>query len=102
MTYDELGAPAARGRGMVWDGEDGAAGTAVWLALTQQGPTGTQCQSTLGLSGRQLMGLRKQPAVPEGLPKDQLGSPRRCRGVSLPVWRLPRSLCSSPSSNMEQ
>lgn len=39
------------------------------------------------------MGCRKQTAVPDRVPRDQLGSPRRCPGLS-----LPRSLCSSPSA----
>lgn len=34
----------------------------------------------------------------DGVPRDQLGSPRKCHGVSLPVWQLPRFLCSSPSA----
>ena len=52
--------------------------------------------------GRRLVGFRKQPAVPEGLPRHQLGGPRRCHGVSLPGWPLSRSLRGSPFSNMEQ
>lgn len=48
--------------------------------------------------GRQMTRCRKQTVVPDGVPRDQLGSPRKCHGVSLPVWQLLRSLCSSSSA----
>lgn len=39
MMYDELGTLAARGRGIVWDSKDSTGSMAMWVALTQQGPT---------------------------------------------------------------
>lgn len=113
MMYDELGTLAARGRGIVWDSKDSTGSMAMWVALTQEGPTNfarwqlrvqgisQRCHLATehtGVLGRQMMGCRKQTAVTDGIPRDQLGSPRKCCGVSLPVWQLPRSLCSSPSA----
>lgn len=113
MTYDELGTLAARGHGIVWDSKESTGTMGMWVALTQQGPTGfagwqprvqgvSQCwhlaTEYTGVLGRQMMGCRKQTAVPEGVPRDQLGSLRRCQQVLLPVWWLPRSLCSSLSA----
>ena len=113
-----LALPLPGGHGIVWDGEDDAAGAGVRVAPTHRGPTsfsgrqlGAQGGSqrwhlarehSIRAVGRRLVGFRKQPAVPEGLPRDQLGGPRRCHGVSLPAWPLPRSLRRSPFSNMEQ
>lgn len=100
MTYDELGTLTARGRGIVWDSKDSTGSMGMWVALTQQGPTSfagwqlrvqgvSQCwhlaTEHTGVLGRQMMGCRQQTAVPDGVPRDQLGSPRKHHGVSLPV-----------------
>lgn len=112
MMYDELGTLAARGCGIAWDSKDSTGGMGMWVASTQQGPTsfaggqlrvqgvsqhGHLATEHTGVLGRQMMGCRKQTGVTDSVPSDQLGSPRKCHGVSLPVWQLPRSLCSSPS-----
>lgn len=113
MTYDELGTFAARAHGIVWDSKDSAGGVAMWVAVTQQGPTsfaGWQPRvqgvsqhwhlttEHTGVLGWWMMGCRKQTAVPEGVPRYQPESPRRCHGVLLPVWWLPGSSCSFPSA----
>lgn len=77
----------------------------VRVALTHQGPTGFAGQQP-GAPGRQLPvlapstrarqgfgdtagGVRKKPAVPEGLPRDQLGSQEVPRGLAA-SWVAPQ------------
>lgn len=70
---------AARGHGIIWDSKDSTGGMGMWVALTQQGPTGLAgwqlrvqgvsqhwhlATQHTGVLGTQMMGCRKQRTVP--------------------------------------